>query len=104
HRARSTRSSTSPDDRRRGSRSALMSAVARTPLGTMSSHPGRHLAMRIHFGETAYRPTAAEREELVAALDHAHVDPASPREWSYVRRELKSVGDDSPLSPRRRRP
>jgi metal-responsive CopG/Arc/MetJ family transcriptional regulator len=45
-------------------------------------------ALRTHFGEAVYRPTDAERAELVAALDAAHIDPASLEDWSAVRQRL----------------
>lgn len=45
-------------------------------------------ALRTHFGEPTYRPTDAEREALVEALDAAQEDPESLQEWSEVRRTL----------------
>lgn len=45
-------------------------------------------ALRTHFGEPTYRPTDAEREALVAALDTAQAEPESLQEWSDVRRTL----------------
>lgn len=47
-------------------------------------------ALRPHFGEAVYRPTEAERAELIAGLEKAHVDPASVRDWSDVRAQLRA--------------
>lgn len=46
-------------------------------------------ALRTHFGEPIYRPTAEERRALIEALDVADADPASLREWSEVRDTLR---------------
>ena len=46
-------------------------------------------ALRTHFGEPIYRPTDEERRALIEALDVAHADPASLREWSEVRDTLR---------------
>ncbi|MEE6282480.1 ribbon-helix-helix protein, CopG family [Georgenia sunbinii] len=47
-------------------------------------------ALRTHFGEAVYRPTEVERAELVAALDAAHINPASLQDWSDVQRHLRA--------------
>ncbi|MGC0142116.1 MULTISPECIES: ribbon-helix-helix protein, CopG family [unclassified Pseudactinotalea] len=46
-------------------------------------------ALRTHFGEPTYRPTEAERAQLLAALDAIQADPQSVREWSEVRNDLR---------------
>lgn len=47
-------------------------------------------ALRTHFGESLYRPSEAERAALIAGLEEAHVDPASVRDWSDVRAQLRA--------------
>lgn len=47
-------------------------------------------ALRTHFGEPVYRPTEAERAELVLALDEAQLDPASLRDWADVQGHLRT--------------
>ena len=45
-------------------------------------------ALRTHFGEHVYTPTAAERRMLDEALDELHQDPQSSRPWQAVRQEV----------------
>lgn len=47
-------------------------------------------ALRTHFGEAIYRPTEAERAELVRALDEAELDPTSLQDWADVREHLRT--------------
>ncbi len=45
-------------------------------------------ALRTHFGEAVYVPTAEERRMLVEALDEAQRNPGGSRAWPEVRQEL----------------
>jgi hypothetical protein len=45
-------------------------------------------ALRTHFGEPVYRPTAAEREMLDEALADLDRDPDAGRTWESVREEV----------------
>ena len=45
-------------------------------------------ALRTHFGEPVYRPTAAEREMLDEALAEFHRDADVGRTWESVREEV----------------
>lgn len=47
-------------------------------------------ALRTHFGEAIYRPTEAERAELILALDEAQLDPTSVRDGADVRAHLRA--------------
>lgn len=46
-------------------------------------------AVRSHFGEAVYVPTEEERRLLLDALHEAEGDPASLRDWTEVREELR---------------
>ncbi|MDN4475205.1 ribbon-helix-helix protein, CopG family [Demequina sp. SYSU T00192] len=45
-------------------------------------------ALRTHFGEAVYVPSAEERHRLLAGLDEAAQDPERSRDWAQVRAEL----------------
>lgn len=45
-------------------------------------------ALRTHFGEPVYVPTAEERQLLDEALADLHREPESGRLWEDVRHEL----------------
>lgn len=48
-------------------------------------------ALRTYFGEPVYRPTDEERTALLEALDTAHADPESLRDWTEVRKSLRGT-------------
>ena len=47
-------------------------------------------ALRTRFGEAVYRPSEAERAQLIEGLEETHVDPSSVRDWSDVRAQLRA--------------
>jgi metal-responsive CopG/Arc/MetJ family transcriptional regulator len=49
-------------------------------------------ALRTHFGEAVYVPTKEERRKLVEALDEVEHSPELLRDWTEVRRGLRSDG------------
>ena len=47
-------------------------------------------ALRTHFGEPTYRPSEAERRQLIEGLEAAQAEPGSLRDWEDVRGELRA--------------
>jgi len=46
-------------------------------------------AIRSHFGEPVYVPTAEERRMLDQALDEAHDDPDGGHPWEEIRDDVR---------------